>query len=57
MAGMATSRTIKPDAACLAAVDLAREAAVEAAGVMGVGEHLGVVAEDDRVLSHFFAGR
>ena len=56
MAGMAAStRTIKPDAACLAAVDLAHEVAVEAAGVMGVGEHLGAVAEDDRVVSHFFA--
>jgi hypothetical protein len=56
MAGMAAStRTIKPDAACLAAVDLAHEAAVEAAGVMGVGEHLGAVAEDDRVVSHFFS--
>ena len=51
----ASTRTIKPDAACLAAVDLAREAAVEAAGVMGVGEHLGAVAEDDRVVSHLFA--
>ena len=55
MAGMASTRTIKPDAACVAAVDLAREAAVEAAGVMGVGEHLGAAAEDDRVVSHFFA--
>jgi len=53
--GMASTRTFKPDAACLAAVDLAHQAAVEAAGVMGVGEHLGAVAEDDRVVSHFFA--
>ena len=53
--GMASTRTIKPDAACLAAVDLAHQAAVEAAGVMGVGEHLGAAAEDDRVVSHFFA--
>jgi hypothetical protein len=50
-----STRTIKPDAVCLAAVDLAREAAVEAAGVMGVGDHLGAQAEDDRVISHFFA--
>jgi hypothetical protein len=50
-----STRTIKPDAACLAAVDLARSAAVEAAGVMGVGDHLGAQAEDDRVVSHFFA--
>ena len=53
---MATStRTIKPDAACLAAEELARTAAVETAGVMGVGEHLGARADDDRVVSHFFA--
>ena len=55
MAGMAaTARTSKLDAVCVAAVDLAHEAAVEAAGVMGVGEHLGVVAEGDRVVSHLF---
>lgn len=56
MGGMAPStRTIKPDAICLAAVELARAAAVEAAGVMGIGEHLGSQADDDRVLSHFFS--
>lgn len=55
MTAMAVStRTSKPDAACLAAVDLAREAAVDAAGVIGVGEHLGAVAEGDRVVSHLF---
>jgi len=48
------TRTIKPDAACVAAVDLARAAAVEAAGVIGVGDHLGSQADDDRVVSHFF---
>jgi hypothetical protein len=47
--------TSKPDAACLAAVDLARTAAEETAGVMGVGEYLGGQAEDTRVVSHFFA--
>ena len=47
--------TTKPDAACLAAVDLARAAAEETAGVMGVGEYLGAQAEDTRVVSHFFA--
>lgn len=49
------AKTIKPDAICLAAADLAREAALESAGVMGVGEHLGSQVEDDRVLTHFFA--
>ena len=52
---MAPTRTTKPDAILLAAVDLAREAAVETAGVMGVGEHLGHHADAERVLTHFFA--
>jgi hypothetical protein len=52
---MASSRTIKPDATCLAAVDLAREAAVDTAEAIGVGEYLGAQADDDRVVSHFFA--
>jgi len=51
----ASTGTTKPDAACLAAVDLAHAAAEETAGVMGVGEYLGAQAEDTRVVSHFFA--
>jgi Protein of unknown function (DUF3027) len=47
--------TAQPDAACLAAVDLARAAAEETAGVFGVGDYLGAEAEDTRVVSHFFA--
>jgi hypothetical protein len=47
--------TPKADQACLDAVDLARAAAEEGAGVVGVGEHLGAVAEGDRVLTHLFA--
>ena len=50
-----STRSIKLDPACLAAVDLARTAAEETAGVMGVGDHLGAQADDDRVVSHFFA--
>lgn len=49
-----SSRTIKPDAQCLAAVDLAREVAEEAAGAMGVADYLGHHADEERVLSHFF---
>lgn len=49
------ARAPKADQACLDAVDLAREAALETAGVVGVGEHLGAVAEGDRVLTHVFA--
>src|SRR5215216_290271 len=56
MTSMASSTpTTQPDEACLAAVDLARAAAEETAGVMGVGEYLGAQAEDTRVVSHFFA--
>jgi len=51
----ASTSTTKPDVACLAAVDLARAAAEETAGVMGVGEYLGAQAEDTRVVTHFFA--
>lgn len=43
-----------PDAVCVAAVDLAREAAVEIAEPGTVGAHLGVVAEGERVVSHRF---
>ena len=46
---------LKPDAVAAAAVDLARMAAVETGGVDSVGEHLGVVAEGDRVVTHSFA--
>ncbi len=55
MAGPARSRSIKPDAVCAAAVDLAREAAGTESGVMGVGEYLGCAAEAERVVTHFFA--
>jgi Protein of unknown function (DUF3027) len=47
--------TTQPDAACLVAVDLARAAAEETAGVIGVADYLGAQAEDTRVVSHFFA--
>ncbi|MGI8869522.1 MAG: DUF3027 domain-containing protein [Mycobacteriales bacterium] len=43
-----------PDAACLAAVDAARTAAVEAAGGE-IGAHLDAVAEGQRVVTHLFA--
>jgi hypothetical protein len=48
-----TSREI--DEACAAAVDLARSAAIEAAGPDEVGEHLGVQADGDRIATHLFA--
>jgi Protein of unknown function (DUF3027) len=48
-------RTAKIDVLCEAAVEPAREAALDAAGAMGVGEHLGCRAEGERVVSHLFA--
>ena len=42
------------DAQCAAAVDLARAAAVGVAGVDHVGDHLGVTADADRVVTHYF---
>jgi hypothetical protein len=51
---MQTTTSIKPDAMLAGAIDLARAAAVEVAGDH-VGEHLGVHAEGDRVVTHAFA--
>lgn len=45
-----------PDAVAAAAVDLARAAAVEEAGET-VGEHLGVVSDGDRIVTHLFECR
>ncbi|MFI6639532.1 DUF3027 domain-containing protein [Streptomyces sp. NPDC050504] len=47
-------RTPVPDRLCAEAVDLAREAAEEAAAPGVVGEHVSVVSEGDRVVTHFF---
>ncbi|MET9929750.1 MULTISPECIES: DUF3027 domain-containing protein [unclassified Streptomyces] len=46
--------TRTPDRLCAEAVDLAREAAEEAAAPGIVGAHVEVVAEGDRVVTHFF---
>jgi hypothetical protein len=46
--------TATPDAVLAAAVDLARAAAVEV-GADAVGEHLGVRAEGERIVTHAFA--
>ncbi|GAB3711630.1 DUF3027 domain-containing protein [Mariniluteicoccus flavus] len=47
---------LKIDPACADAVDLAREAALEASSTdQSVGDHLGAVAEGDRVVTHQFA--
>ncbi|MDN5760892.1 MAG: DUF3027 domain-containing protein [Microlunatus sp.] len=54
MAAPARVRTVKADQIGADAVDLARAAAEEAAGTIGVGEHLGIEAEADRIVSHMF---
>lgn len=51
----ATTRSRTPDRLCAEAVDLARAAAEETAAPGVVGEHLGVVADGDRVVTHLFA--
>ncbi|CAG7639482.1 DUF3027 domain-containing protein [Actinacidiphila bryophytorum] len=48
-------RSRTPDRLCAEAVDVARAVTLEAAGPQSVGEHLGVAAEGDRVVTHFFA--
>ena len=45
----------KPDSATVAAVDLARAALVADVGAADVGEHLGHLIEDERVVTHLFA--
>ncbi|MET8982947.1 DUF3027 domain-containing protein [Streptomyces sp. NPDC004539] len=50
----ATTRSRTPDRLCAEAVDLARTAAEEAAAPGVVGEHVGVVSDGDRVVTHFF---
>ncbi len=49
------TRTAALDEACVQAVDLARTAAVEMAAPDGVGEHVGVQADDERVVTHLFS--
>jgi Protein of unknown function (DUF3027) len=48
------TRTREPDQACAEAVDLARAAVVAVVGPEVVGEHLGVEAEGERVVTHLF---
>lgn len=50
----ATTRSRTPDRLCAEAVDLAREAAEETAAPGVVGEHVGLVSEGDRVVTHLF---
>jgi len=54
-AGTAAPSTGEPDAICAGAVTLARQAALEVAGAGQVGDHVGVEAEGERVVTHQFA--
>jgi hypothetical protein len=52
---VAPRRRAKLDAVCAEAVDLARDVVVEVADeVESVGDHIGVVAEGDRLVTHLF---
>ena len=48
------TRSKEPDQAAAEAVDLARAAAIAVVGAERVGEHLGVQAEGERVVTHLF---
>jgi hypothetical protein len=48
-------RSAQPDAQCVAAVELARNAAQETAGAETVGEHLGFEVDGERLGTHLFA--
>ncbi len=49
------ARKPEPDEICAQAVDLARAAAIDMAGPGNVGEHVGLDADADRVVTHLFA--
>jgi hypothetical protein len=51
----ARTRTKEPDQVCAEAVDLARAAVAEIVGPDQVGEHLEVLAEGERIVTHLFA--
>ena len=48
------ARVAVPDEICVAATDLARSAAEELAAAGNVGDHVGVSADDERVVTHLF---
>ncbi|AXI78176.1 DUF3027 domain-containing protein [Peterkaempfera bronchialis] len=50
-------RSRTPDRLCAEAVEIARAAAVDAAGADAVGEYIGAEADGDRVVTHSFACR
>jgi hypothetical protein len=48
------TRTREPDQACAEAVDFARDAVVAIVGAAAVGDHRGVQAEGERLVTHLF---
>ncbi|MHB1432627.1 MAG: DUF3027 domain-containing protein [Streptosporangiaceae bacterium] len=50
-----TTRQAEPDQACAEAVDLARAAAENEFGPGQVGDHVGMLTEGDRIVTHLFA--
>lgn len=52
-----TAKSLRLDAACAEAVELARDAALEMAGKDELGPHLGCVADGERVVTHYFANQ
>ena len=48
------TRTREPDQACAEAVDLARDAVVAVVGAANVGDHVGLQAEGERIVTHLF---
>ena len=48
------TRTREPDQACAEAVDLARDAIAANVGAAQVGDHIGVQAEGERIVTHLF---
>ncbi len=46
--------TVKTDATLAGAVEVARQAALEVAEIVGVGEHVHVVMEAERLATHYF---
>jgi hypothetical protein len=53
-ATVAATGRVKPDAATMAAVDVARAALLEDVDAADVGEHLGARPEGERVATHYF---
>ena len=52
---MTAARAVKPDTVLVQAVDAARAALLDLVDAADVGEHLGYQAEQERVVTHFFA--